>query len=100
MLPVFLSTLGYVYEKADRPELYPKMRDTFLPAVKRYPSDPRMHLYLGVAYAGMNDNLNARNALRTAIALARPDAKTLLDPKERADTLADAEKAYAALGDE
>ena len=71
----FLNILGQVYEQAVRQKieknLQAEMVKRFEPASKRYPSDPRMFLYLGDAHAGMEEKEQANGAYRNAIKLAQ-----------------------------
>jgi predicted Zn-dependent protease len=85
--PEFLDTLGVIYQKLGKPELYPEMRDLFEAARKRYPSDPRVYLYLGNAYASLQERNKAQEMFLTATALSGPTAKNSLSVTERQEVL-------------
>lgn len=79
----FLDTIAVVYLKLNDPAQFAEMRETFEGAVKRYPTDPRMHLYLGRACAALGQRSQALVSLDTAIRLAAdPAEKTLPDPQK------------------
>jgi tetratricopeptide (TPR) repeat protein len=92
-LPVeLLDTLGMVYRNLDRPEQQAEMRDLFEAARVRYPSDPRMYLHLGNAYAGLREVSKAKTMYAAAITLANQKTRSLLSPEER-QAVIDAAKA-------
>lgn len=66
----FLDTIGVVYTRLNRPDLYPEMRLIFEAAVRRYPADPRMYLYLAHAQAALGERAKALENYDTAIRLA------------------------------
>jgi predicted Zn-dependent protease len=95
--PEFLDTLGVIYQKLGKPELYPEMRDLFESARKRYPNDPRVYLYLGNAHASLKEPSKAKEMLSTAIALAGSPTKTSLSQSEREEVLQAARAALQKL---
>ncbi len=66
----FLDTLGLIYVKLAQPERTAEMRTTFEAAVRRYPTDPRMRLYLGHALAAGGERSKALEAFDEAVRLA------------------------------
>ncbi len=68
--PDFLDTIGVVYFKLNRSDKFPEMRTIFEAAVKRYPGDPRMNLYLAHAQAATGDKARALDTYDAAIRLA------------------------------
>jgi tetratricopeptide (TPR) repeat protein len=105
--PAFLDTLGVIYRKlgiiprkVDKPDVYPTMRDLFEAACRRYPRDPRMCLYLGLAYAGLEDRVKADRALATALDLAGPHAIGPLSPAQRQQVREEVRRALAKLKDQ
>jgi predicted Zn-dependent protease len=68
--PEFLDTIGSVYMKLNRPERFAEMRLIFDAAVKRYPIDPRMYLFLANAQAALGDKPKALENYRLAIHFA------------------------------
>ena len=97
-LPVdFLNVLGQVYEQAVRKkvakDLQAEMLKVFEPASKRYPSDPRMFLYLGEAHAGMEDKDQANAAYRNAISLAQ-NGKGPFSQEERKEFIQEGERPF------
>ena len=66
----FLDTVGVIYSKLQRPDLYPEMRSIFEAAIRRYPTDPRMYLYLAHAQAALGERSKARENYDQAIRLA------------------------------
>ncbi len=91
----FLDTIGGVYLKLNDQNKFDDMRDTFEGAVKRYPTDPRMHAFLGAAYAARGENSKAMASLDTAIKLASDPAVTDVPEgqKQEAKKLAEATRA-------
>ncbi|MFO0970111.1 MAG: tetratricopeptide repeat protein [Gemmataceae bacterium] len=90
----FLDTLGVIYTALNRKDLYPEMRDLFEPAVRRYPADPRMYLYLGHAYRGLNEAARAQAMYAAAIARVRADGS---DSATNQEVLREAEAAQKRL---
>jgi predicted Zn-dependent protease len=68
--PDFLDTLGVVYLKLNRPDRFAEMRTLFEAAAKRYPTDPRMFLYLGHAQVANGERSKALESFDTATKLA------------------------------
>src|SRR5262249_28041766 len=66
----FLDTIGVIYVKLNRADRNQEMRAMFEAAVKRYPTDPHMHLYLGHALAATGERSRALAAFDEAIRLA------------------------------
>jgi tetratricopeptide (TPR) repeat protein len=66
----FLDTVGVIYSKLQRSDLYPEMRSIFEAAIRRYPTDPRMYLYLAHAQAALGERSKAIENYDTAIRLA------------------------------
>ncbi len=66
----FLDTIGVVYVKLNRSDRFAEMRTLFEAATKRYPSDPRMFLFLGQAQAALGERSKALESLDTATRLA------------------------------
>jgi tetratricopeptide (TPR) repeat protein len=64
--PEFLDTLGVVYTKLNRSDKFPEMRSVFEAAARRYPSDPRMLLYLAKAFAETGERSRALDTLAAA----------------------------------
>jgi Flp pilus assembly protein TadD len=93
--PDALDTLGVVYAKARDVGLYPRMRDLFEAAARRYPMDPRMSLFLGHAYAGLDDVRKARTAYDAAIQKAAKEGA--LDGAQRQGVRRQAEEAKKRL---
>lgn len=68
----FLDTIGLVYTKLPpTPDRAAEMRALFEAAARRYPTDPRMRLFLGHALAATGDRSKALEAYREAVRLAR-----------------------------
>jgi predicted Zn-dependent protease len=87
-IPVeYLDTLGQVYQQALNKkvenDLAAEMLKRFESASKRYPSDPRMFVYLGDAHAGLKEKQQAEKAYNTAIKLVQ-GSKGSLSPQQRA----------------
>jgi tetratricopeptide (TPR) repeat protein len=93
----FLDTVGIIYEKLNKTELYPEMRELFEAARLRYPNDPRVYLYLGIAYAGLQETAKAEEMLTAAVTLSGPQSKSNLKPEERAEVLERARRAQMKL---
>ena len=80
--------IGQVYEQAILKKVEPdkdlqaEMLKRFEPAAKRYPSDPRMYLYLGEAHAGLKDKQLAQGDFLNALKLAQK-GKGSFTPEER-----------------
>lgn len=91
----FLDTIGAVYVKLNDKDKFDDMRETFEGAVKRYPTDPRMHAFLGAAYAARGENSKAMASLDAAIKLASDPAVTDVPEgqKQEAKKLAEATRA-------
>lgn len=83
----FLDTLGNIYSKLHRSELYPHMRTLFEAAVRRYPNDPRMYLYLAHAQAALGERSQALENYNIAIRLASDHCSL---PPEQIKTIIDA----------
>ena len=66
----FLDTVGVIYSKLQRTDLYPEMRSLFEAAIRRYPTDPRMYLYLAHAQAALGERSKALENYDQAIRLA------------------------------
>jgi tetratricopeptide (TPR) repeat protein len=66
----FLDTVGVIYSKLQCPDLYPEMRSIFEAAIRRYPTDPRMYLYLAHAQAALGERSKALENYDQAIRLA------------------------------
>lgn len=81
--PEILDTLGAIYHQLNRPELYPEMRELFEAAHTRYPTDPRMCLYLAYAYRGLGDPRKAEDLLAAAMTLCDSQALNGLTAAER-----------------
>lgn len=86
----FLDTIGVVYLKLNSSERFSEMRTLFEGAVKRYPGDARMHLYLGHARAANGERSKALESFDAAIRLAK--AKNGL-PEDQKKTVIDAAEA-------
>ncbi len=89
--PDFLDTIGVIYLKLNKPEVFREMRNVFEAAVKRYPSDPRMALYLAHALAATGERSRALSMFDTATRLASTkngisaeQNKTVIDAAEAA----------------
>lgn len=91
----FLDTLGLVYVKLNNPGRFIEMRQTFEGAVKRYPTDARMALYLAHAYALTGEKTRAMEAFDLAIKLADP--KNGLSTEQIKDVIDAAEEAKKKL---
>jgi lipopolysaccharide biosynthesis regulator YciM len=91
--PEFLDTLGVVCRKLGTPEALAEMRDVFEAARKRYANDPRMCLYLGCAYAGLQQTDKAEDQFTAAVSLAGPKAKNGLSPEQRQTVVQEVEQA-------
>lgn len=91
--PDFLDTIGLIYGKLNRPDLSPEMRATFEAAVRRYPADPRMQLYLAQALAANGERSRALEAVDAAAQLARAKNGLPDDQNKAVLTAADALKA-------
>lgn len=85
----FLDTIGAIYAKLKSPERYAEMKSLFTAAAKRYPDDPRMHLYLGIALAGTGERSAALPELETAIRLAKTENALPEDQKTMVITTAE-----------
>ncbi len=85
----FLDTIGAIYAKLKTPERYAEMKSLFTAAAKRYPDDPRMHLYLGIALAGTGERSAALPELETAIRLAKTENALPEDQKTMVITTAE-----------
>jgi tetratricopeptide (TPR) repeat protein len=84
-LPVsFLDTIGVVYGRVNKPEKFLEMKDIFETAIKRYPLDPRMYMYLGEAQAALGDKSRAAGNFDSALRLASPDIRNGLSDSDRA----------------
>ena len=66
----FLDTIGAIYVKLNQPARSAEMRTMFEAAVTRYPTDPRMHLFLGHALAATGERARAVRSFDEAIRLA------------------------------
>jgi tetratricopeptide (TPR) repeat protein len=95
LLPDALDTIGLVYTKARDVSLYPRMRELFEAAARRYPGDPRMSLFVGHAYAGLDDARKARQAYDAAIEKANREG--VLDEAQRQAVKSQAEEAKRRL---
>ena len=95
--PEFLDTIGAVYHKLGKPELFGEMRELFEAARRRYPQDPRMCLYLGHACAGLGDADRAGDLFTTAIDLAGPKGQSTLSQPERQEVIDGARAALTRL---
>lgn len=91
----FLDTIGVVYVKLKDPERFAEMRLLFEGAVKRYPTDPRMHLYLGHARAASGERSKALESFDTAIRLAK--LKNSLPEDQNKAVISSAEEALKKL---
>ncbi len=91
----FLDTLGVIYTKLNRSDRLPEMRITFEAAVKRYPNDPRMFLYLAQSQAGLGEKFKALENLDSAIRLA--NQKNALTAEQNKSVLQGAEALRAKL---
>lgn len=87
----FLDTIGVVYAKLDQPAKYPEMKALFEAAVRRYPDDPRMYLYLGLAQSGTGEKSKALENLDAATRLA--GGKNSLPEDQNKSVIAAAEAA-------
>ncbi len=96
--PDVLDTLGVVYRSQNKPELAAEMRDLFEAARKRYPTDPRIYLYLGHAYASLNEVSAAQGMFATAIELAGSKGKVHLSADRRKEVQDEAQAARQKLG--
>ncbi len=76
----FLDTIGVIYKKLNRTDLFAEMRTIFEAAVRRYPADPRMYLYLADAQAGLGERSKALENYDMAFRLA--SGKTALPPDQ------------------
>ena len=94
----FLDTLGLVYVKLNDQEKVAEMRETFEAAVNRYPTDPRMHLFLGQAYAMSGEKAKASTSLDAAVRLATDSANKSISVKDKEDTAKAAKEAKDKLG--
>jgi predicted Zn-dependent protease len=83
----FLDTIGVVYHRIGGTDACQEMVSLFESARIRYPSDPRPYLYLGHAYAGLNQPATARNMYAAAIRLARQDRCHELNPQKREEVI-------------
>jgi len=93
----FLDTLGVVLRKVNTPEALADMRDVFESARRRYPTDPRICLYLGCAYAGLQQNGKAQEMFNLALNLAGPKAKNGLSAEQRQGVVQEVEQARKQL---
>jgi hypothetical protein len=85
--PEVLDTLGLVYQKLAKPELYPEMRDVFEAARKRYPLDPRMTFFLGEAFAGLGEKKRAQEMYDATVLQADAKARSTLSLPQRQEVL-------------
>jgi predicted Zn-dependent protease len=83
----FVDTIGTVYSKLGGKDHFEAMRQDFEVAVKRYNMDPRMHVFLGQAYAGLGENSKATISLDTAIRLASDAKNKAIREEQKADAL-------------
>jgi predicted Zn-dependent protease len=93
----FLDTLGAVLRKVGTPEALVDMREVFEAARRRYPTDPRVCLYLGCAYAGVQQTNKAQDMFSAALALAGPNAKNGLSAEQRQTLIQEVEQAQKKL---
>jgi hypothetical protein len=94
----FLDTLGLIYRNLNKPELFEEMRLLFDDARRTYPTDPRVYLYLGDAYAGLGQTRAADTNYAAAISLSGPRAKTRIPTAELQNILEDANAQRKKLG--
>jgi tetratricopeptide (TPR) repeat protein len=92
-----LVALGSACQGLDRPEVCADRRDVFEAARRAYPQDPRLCLYLGLAYAGLRDSKRAAEMFDRAIALAGPETPGPLPAAERQEVRAGALRARERL---
>jgi tetratricopeptide (TPR) repeat protein len=95
--PDLLDTMGVVYQKLGGKDRAAEMLKVFDAASQRYPRDPRMWLYLGEAYAGLEDKEQADRMFQRAMKLAAPDVKGTLSAARQAQVLKSAREAQARL---
>jgi Flp pilus assembly protein TadD len=95
--PEFLDTLGMVYTKVGEAALYPEMRDVFEAARQRYPHDPRTYMYLGHAYAGLQEREQAEHLYAWAVEVARKSGRQFLSPEQCRDVIAEVQAAQKQL---
>jgi predicted Zn-dependent protease len=88
--PDFLDTLGSVYLRLNRADRFPEMRTTFEAATRRYPTDPRMFLYLGHALAATGERSKALEAFDEAVRLTGTDNQLPAEENKRTREAADA----------
>jgi hypothetical protein len=93
MNPEFLDAIGAVYRKVNTPEICDRMKLLFEEARQRYPTDPRMRLFLGHAYAGTGDKSRARAMYAAAISLAGQEGITRLSKAKREAVAREAKEA-------
>jgi tetratricopeptide (TPR) repeat protein len=81
----FLDILGNVYFQAIKVEknLPEEMVKIFEAASKRYPSDPRLLFFLGVAHAQLAEKDQARDALNNALRLLQAGKGPLTDDQRQ-----------------
>lgn len=96
LLPDALDTIGVVYTKVKDVAAYAKMRELFEAAERRHPTDPRMSLYLGHAYVGLDDVAKGRRAY--AAAIQKSNKEGVLTESQRKDVKRQAEEALKRLG--
>jgi len=77
--PAFLDTIGVVYAKQSNKEKLTEMRDIFETAVRRFPSDPRMHFWLAEAYTALGENAKATARYEVAATLCEKTVVGLPD---------------------
>jgi hypothetical protein len=69
--PEHLDIIGKVFARAARKQadknLFQEMKAMFGTASKRYPTDPRMFVHLGEAYAGLSQPEQAVDTYQTAL---------------------------------
>ncbi len=84
----FLNVLGKVYvqemiDHKDDKKLPEEMEKIFEPATSRYPSDPRLLFFLGVARAELAKKDQANEALKKALGLAEAGKGPLTDDQRK-----------------
>jgi tetratricopeptide (TPR) repeat protein len=95
--PEFLDTLGIVYTKLGKTSLYPEMRELFEAARQRYPHDPRTYMYLGHAYAGLQETGQAERLYALAVEVARKSGRQFLSPEKCQEVIVEVEAARKKL---
>jgi uncharacterized protein HemY len=91
----FLDTIGLIYKALNQPKEYTEMRALFEGAVQRYPYDPRMYLFLGHSYAGLQESAQAERMFNEAI--RRAGQKNPLTPEQRQHVIDEATAAKQKL---